>query len=517
MWRIVDFFRNEKPLPWSGRPTIYDAVRAWDGQTDLPDENPERGRIHFSTGALDNVRLRHFSLDPDPQTSRLFRALERAATTRLDADRATLYRLMVQHGAVDHAEALAQRVQSSSLDREAVAELARVLLAEAADREPVKYALALLGRCGSSRDAELVTTFARHDEFTMYAASAMERVSDDLLAADLAMAEQVHGWGKISLVERIAARGSDRADVRDWLLRRGCENEVMDEYLGYACATAGRLHEALAAETIDAELRAGACTIVSALIIGGPAEDIDDYDHGPAAVEHLLRHLEGTIDPNELAVVGTIARWLGHERDWSTAEVRGWSPLVRKRIAAKAHAILTAKDVEDRLRAAFRSDDPGARFAAWNAASAAGIDLWEDAFELACREPLTSYLYQWLAWTRDPMRLRRTITLAEENLPLDDIATGPADDLGLGEGFEPHSCLDMILQELPESGQFSARLVAVGLRSPVTHNRFMAKRVMDNASPADWGSELREVLARAAAEEPDEELSRDLQALLARR
>ena len=69
------------------------------------------------------------------------------------------------------------------------------------------------------------------------------------------------------------------------------------------------LHEALAAETIDAELRAGACTIVRALITGGPARDINDYDHGPPAVEHLLRHLEGTTDPNELAAAGTIARW----------------------------------------------------------------------------------------------------------------------------------------------------------------------------------------------------------------
>ena len=490
------------PLPWEGRPTIYDAVRAWDGRADLPDEDPQQGKIRFATGALDNVRRRHFDLHSDPPTSRLFRALERAATSRRDTHRATLYRLMTQHGAVDHAEALVERVESSSLDREAVAELARRMLTEAADREPAKYALVLLGRYGSRRDAELVMTMARHDEFTMYAASAIEHVSDDPLAAELAMAEQARGWGKISLVERIAERGSDRADVRDWLLRRGCANAIMDEYLGYTCATAGRLHEALAAKTIDAELRAGACTIVRALVIGGPAEDINDYEHAPAAVEHLLRHLQGTTDPNELAVVGTIARW---SSDAHTS------------IAAKARAILTAVGVEDRLRAALRSDDPGARFAAWNAASAALFDLWEDAFELAKREPLTSYLYQWLAWTSDPIRIRRTIALAEENLPLDRIATGPADENGFGEEFEPHMCLDMILQELPGSGQFSARLVAAGLRSPVTRNRIMAQRVLAETPRAQWGAEVSEVLARAAAEEPDEELRGELRALLSQR
>lgn len=82
--------------------------------------------------------------------------------------------------------------------------------------------------------------------------------------------------------------------------------------------------------------------------------------------------------------------------DGSAAAARGWSSRVRKRIAAKAHAILIAEGREERLRAALRSADPGARFTAWNAASAAGLDLWADAFELARREPPADYLYQWL-------------------------------------------------------------------------------------------------------------------------
>lgn len=502
---------------WEGRPTLYEAVRSWDGRSDLPDEDLDgkHRKIRFSTGALDNVRARHFRLDPDPPTARLFRALERAATRGTDADRVTLYRLMLQEKAVERAEALASRVESSSLDRESVADLARWLLSAAADREPVKYALVLLGFCGAPRDADLVMTFARHDEFTMFAASAMDRVAGDPLAAAMAMAEQVHGWGKIALVERIAASGSDRPDVRDWLLRRGCANRVMDEYLGHACATAGRLHEALAAETIDAELRAGACTIVSALVIGGPAEDMRHYDHGVEAVEHLLRHLDGTTDAEELATVATIARWLGYDDgDWSAFEAQGWTEDVRERIRSKALAILTAEGMEERLRARFREGGGNARFDAWNAAGAAGVDLWEDAFELASQEPPSTPLYQWLAWTRDPMRMRRTIALAEQQLPLDTIASGPAEDLF---GDEEHWCLGTVLQHMPKSGQFSARLVATGLRSRVVNNRVMAKRVLEATPRAEWGADVEAVLARAAGEEPDEKVQSELRALLSRR
>ena len=489
-----------------GRQTILDAVRAWDGRSPLPDEDRRGNKSGFSTGVLDNVRLRHFGLDPEPKTAHLYRALE-------DGDRETLYRLMLQHKAIEHADALAARVESSPRDCEAIAELARWILESATDREPVKYALTFLGVCGSPGDADLVMTFARNDEFTMFAVAAIERVSEDPIAAELAMAEQVHAWGKIALVERIAATGADRQDVRDWLLRRGCANAVMDEYLGYACAAAGRLHEALAAETIDAELRAGACTIVSALMIGGPAQDIKDYEHGAEAVEHLLRHLQGTTDLAELATVATIARSLAYRCSWSED--------VCARIQGKARSILSTDGIEERVRRAFRSDDRKSRFQAWNVASMADVDLYEDAVALVRQEPFERYIWQWLAWTTDAKRMQRTIALAEQLLPLDRIASGPEEEMEVGvefgEEFAPHGCLEAVLQEMRETGQFSARLVMAALRSPVFRHRLRAQEVLEDTPRAEWGAEVAEVLARAAREEPDDELKPMLRKLLKKR
>jgi hypothetical protein len=493
--------------PWEGRPTIYNAVQAWDGESDLPDEEPDTGGLRFSAGSLDNVGLRHFGLEEEPQMARLFRALERVATRASEADRTTLYQLMLQHDAVTHAEALAARVQTSSLDREAVGDVARWLAVEAADREPVKYGLALLAFGGSPRDLDLVMTYARHDEFTMYALTALGRVADDVLAAELAIAEQVRGWGKVSLVERIVEHGSDRADVRAWLLRRGFENAVMDEYLAYACATAGRLQEALAADTIDAELRQGACAIVHALINGGPAEDMNDYADGPAVVGHLLRHLGGTTEPRELMVVAAISSWLA-------SEARGWPEDVRGAIAAQTRAILHREEVATALRDAFRGDDRMERYAAWDAAGEAGVDLWEDAFALAQREPQTYYLYQWLSRTKDPMRLRRTIALAEQSLPLDEIATGPAEEMF---GDDAQMALTFVLQALPGSGQFSGTLVRAALRSPLINVRYRAMRVLESTPRSDWGADVVETVVRAAAEEPDEEVKSRLEELLSRK
>lgn len=50
----------------------------------------------------------------------------------------------------------------------------------------------------------------------------------------------------------------------------------------------------------------------------------------------------------------------------------------------------------------------------------------------------------------------------------------------------------------------------------VTRNRIMAARALEDTPRAQWGSEVRDVLTRAAAEEPDEELRGQLHALLSR-
>ena len=48
----------------------------------------------------------------------------------------------------------------------------------------------------------------------------------------------------------------------------------------------------------------------------------------------------------------------------------------------------------------------------------------------------------------DEGRIGKVIEFAEANLDLAGIATGAGDELGLGRGFEQHSCLDYVLQEL---------------------------------------------------------------------
>jgi hypothetical protein len=105
------------------------------------------------------------------------------------------------------------------------------------------------------------------------------------------------------------------------------------------------------------------------------------------------------------------------------------------------------------------------------------------------------------------------VDLATRTLPLQAIALGPGEELGLGKAFEAHSCLDAVLSELRRFPSKGRSLILAGLRSPVVRNRNLAV-----AALANWDSvqreTLREVLERARHEEPDEELRVRMNGLL---
>ena len=76
--------------------------------------------------------------------------------------------------------------------------------------------------------------------------------------------------------------------------------------------------------------------------------------------------------------------------------------------------------------------------------------------------------------------------LAETLLPLEEIATGPVDELGLGRPWAAHRALDRTLQARGEHPGVGGRLLLVGLRSPVTRNRNLALTALAAWTVSAW-------------------------------
>jgi len=531
---------TSQPWPWQDRPSILSAIRAWDGRTSLPlpDEPPAANRVRYASGALDGIVTHHLgsasARDQADVVSSVLFSLERLARTGGDHARGALYELVMRGSVAAHADAIVDRLaEQRRLTRGEVRDAARWLIGAAAHREPLKLGIVLLGVSGEPEDVTELMLLGRHDEFTLYAAVAVANLVDDPTDLWWQMARAVRGWGKIHLVERLAPLAARRPDLAAWLLREGCANEVMNEYLAYLCASEGGLGDALDAVTpegADDALIDGACRIVGALLRGGPAEDIDSYADGARVVTALLGVLEKRCDRlPRLALVSSVRAWLrgGVGRTlaledgvaapplelWQAREAQGFTAEVRRALTARCEAVLARPAWRGQALAAYLGDDVRERRLAWQLGEAIGLDLWPVGLERLHAEPLEDSLWWELLQSSDPGRIAQVVALAEAVLPLAAIATGPADDLGRGPTYQAHTCLDFVLQELGRHRVFSAALTVAGLRSPTVRNRTLAAGLLEVVPPAQWSAEVVAALQRAAAEEPRP----DLQARLAER
>jgi hypothetical protein len=476
------------------RPPILEVIAGWtEGPPPaLPDEGPNDGRtIRWGAGALDGVLARHVDPAREPARGAELAALIEHAATGDDQARTALYEAARADGIVFALDEALDALRD--VPRESVAELGRALMRAAEHREPLKLAVALVGRAGNRGDVPLLETLARHDEFSFVAGVALANLLEDPVTAWWRVACRATGWGKIEAVGRLAEQRELPAEVRAWLLRQGCDNVIMPEYLGYACATAGRLEDALAG-LVDDELLDGACTIVRALVNGGPAEDIDDYEPGPRVAARVVE-LVAERPPNvaRLTAVVDIRRWAeDYEQHVAIAERCG-----RVLARAEVHAF-----VRERLAQA------GEALSVWAVAEAMGLDPWEAGWRHLQDAPDHVGFYYELARTQSPARWARLATFAEQRLPLRALASGPRNQLFPPQQHHDASRALAVLVQAARPGRWSAPLVATALHSPVISTRNAALHALSRTEPSEWGDPVRAALRRLVLEEPAEEVRR---------
>ncbi len=506
-------------MPWDRRPSIVEFVRSHidadrpgmsEGGYTLPDEERVNAgsKIRWGMGSMDGVITHHFGTGENEETVRrtvaLILAYSRQPTV---ANKVAVY----QHAIAEHVVSIIDPVIEALLNEAGIGhdrlyELARSFVTEAPDREPVKFGIALLGLFRQPADQELFQTLGRHDEFTLFCAVAIANSSEDHDEALWTLARNVTGWGRIHTIERLA-RTTNPA-IKNWLLREGFRNSIMYEYLAGTCARAGGLLAALSEDRVDRELLTAAGEIIQALIVGGPAEGIDDYEDALPVIESYLAHMASSAETIEdFLHVNSIKRYLGEEDSrWAGRYDAGWSAEGRDALRSACDSILGRPEWAGPVRAKLSSEDALAFAHADQAAKALGIDTWDIHWRRLQQKPAEPGRWYHVMALCDEGRIGNVIEFAEAGLDLAAIATGAGDELGLGRGFEQHSCLDYVLQDLRRFPGRGATLIEAGLKSPVVRNRNMAVAALAAWSRAEWPGGLGEALERAARCEPNEDV-----------
>lgn len=514
--------------PWGDRKSIYDHIAKHIGpdRTEglseegyrLPDEpEADPSSISFAPGAMDGVFGHHVSPKSDDEIVRnLHSALALACESASDRNIRALYKLINDSSALGVIDPLIERIlQEKLLDADRLREIVFWFTTKAPDREPVKFSMALLGLLRGRDDAEIFLTLGRHDEFTLYSAVALS--NNDAFGEETLweLAKAAEGWGRISTVERLSETNNPR--IKDWLLRDGFKNSVMYEYLACICARAGELHIALEQDGVDPELLNSAIELIDTLVSGegGPAEGLGDYEHGCAAIRNLLAQGDGKFSSaSHFWFLWKLKKRIGEHLSGARKMEQDWSPTDSATIIKKIDDLLSGRDWKEVVLDALQHGDRQAFWDASRACDRLGIDPWPYFFE----RTKAGEDYWWdLMRTCDASRIDNVLALGMEEIPLEDISTGPSNELGLGIEYASHGALGFILQDL---GNFPGKgwsFVKAGLRSPVIRNRNMAVRALAEWGQGNWPNEALTHIRNAIADEPEADVKKRMKNLLAGR
>jgi hypothetical protein len=488
------------------KPSIYEHIRAHmpaegtglreDGET-LPDEDSLDDGVRWAPGAQDGVLTHHWGGSAEPaELDRLYDAIATAVEDRRAF--AGLREAAREVTVISLVDELLTRLRSSDLDPERIYRLGHRLAVESHDRQPVKLGISMLGLFSAHHHRDELMTLGRHEEFTLFVALALANRDGDAEPDLWELARQVTGWGRIHLVERLA--GTPKPELRDWILREGFRNAVMDEYLAGLAAESGDLAGKLARDPDDELLHAAGDILTALCAEGGPAGGMADLPDGERATRLFIGHMTTRAsDLRHFLAVHAIQRYA--EQQWPAmaeqcAEIVAWP--IWPELARQG---LTAEDDE-----AFDRAD--------RACGALGIPTSPVHQRRLRADPYD--LFGWFAVMNQANAdtIDEAVGLAAELLPLADIATGPAEEDGHGLRFAPHRCLDALLPALSEWPGRGWPLIAAGLASPLIRNRNQAVRALEAWDRTSWPPAAQPALREALVHEPVSDVREAMQRVL---
>ncbi|WP_339164596.1 hypothetical protein [Bacillus sp. FSL K6-2841] len=379
------------------------------------------------------------------------------------------YEKIISNNMASRNSELIDRFQQTQWDESLVQQEALWLFEHAAHREVVKFAVMILGCTNCEKYKELLFTIGMHEEFTSYVVFALKNGTIQGNEHVWRLAKSVDGWGKISAVEQMEA---STPEIKRWLLTKGCENTIMNEYLAYTCALNGGLETALSEDEISKELYDGASLIIQALL-----EDevsiygIDEYSNASSVlcrfIHHAHKHCQAIED---FYTILKINEFLNDEQEiWEDRLNASWKQDDYKAIQEAVQPFINdsrwPKLAIDSLQQGFSSQ-------ALEIALFYRLDVIEHLFALLEKDPANSEIYFAVMDTNHQEHIRELCTFAETHLSL----------LNLSD--DEVACLQYIVQDLYEHEGVGLSLIQAALRSDDGNLQYHALSVLKEWPPS---------------------------------
>lgn len=155
------------------------------------------------------------------------------------------------------------------------------------NKECIKFSLSVLSLIGVENDAETlekIKILALSDEFTLYCLNIIEHLENSNNEI-FEIAKKVKGWGRIHSIPYLEVTNNE---IKEWILEKGCHNEVVPSYTALTCAKKINLLEILNEENISNKRFNNISYLVAALLDEGAATGISALENKEVLIEKYL-------------------------------------------------------------------------------------------------------------------------------------------------------------------------------------------------------------------------------------
>jgi len=423
-----------------------------------PDDPNEHNALKFAVGAEDGLFI--YGIGNQYEQKVVNKVFKRIKAGKFDE----IIPAMGQTRAIKIIDPLLEMIQDNikEIDTGALYDYAEHLAFESDNEEAVKLGIAIIGLIAESLTADTIKKLfllGMYDEFSLYVAVAIKsfEMGNDII---LFIANNAQGWGKIHAVERLEP---ETEEIKDWILYEGCNNTILNNYLGLTCANKGDLIGALRKDDLDADQFDSICIVVGALLDEGPIDGIGNYEHTEEALLRFLQYAEEyASNLRHLNLVLNIEDILESLEITNKYELQEYCTDISRYHFWRGQIFEDIADCEN-------EDFHHAK----NAAEHLGIDVSSYVYEAVKKDPMNYHYYIDNAF-RNPDYARSLTSIYEDILPLDELATGMGDYLHSPTHLFEDLCLVFVLQALRAYPLLGISLVKTGLLSPVTGTRHFA-------------------------------------------
>lgn len=489
-----DGFRN----PWEDdRIAIFDHISSLEqAGTDPNAHKLQDDPAPFATAAG----------DADVVAGAIGTALSRHDETSI----AALYNVLLQYAAVDILDAVLAALPASTISHEKYAVIFEWLARKSPDREPIKFAIGMLGAIETVQYKALFLTLGSNEAFAKYAGIAFGHALpfDQAYQAIHTLARKNTGWSRIELVDLLARKPNQA--FRQWIVREGFRTVFGNRYLALIAAQSGDLRTQLQHPDAsqDVALLDGTADLFVALINQSGDANMAKYDDGAVAITCWF---------DLIADHPTNLRWAVAAKtifDYVTGNTTKapWSKNTCEVTSDRAVAYLARNDLKSVILAGMSSGDEENLILAHELSALENINGWEMMFAEQTGNPSLNTWYE-LCTKATAEQAQQVIALAIAQTPLKEIDVGPNTPVASGVTWENYPAMFNTIGYLGHN-KAAWPLVKAGLRSPHIKFRINACNILFDWGQSNWPEDAHAVFKEAKRIEPDNDLQKRMHMLL---